>query len=742
MSSPRPLEEHLLEPALQVLEAATRDHFGAEHSVRLEVLEAAASRLGGFSLEGYRKVFADGYRLKARPALALAEAVVDAIRSTPIPPAIALSALARPLLSASAQRRSGAYYTDFRLAQSLAETARASLVDGARIIDPACGTGILLVAAVLAGCGADRLRTSAWLRHQIYAADLSPEALRGARLALAALTDDLDVMEEMSSRWREQDSLLAGAAAWRSRVPAGFDVVIGNPPWEKLKLSRHEFLRSTGQERHYGEDYGPAALDLDRYTAERDSLTSYVHRLGQRYALLGTGEPDLYQLFLELFFHLARGGGCVAALVPAGLIRSQGAQRLREFLFDSTTELELTILENRSRFFSIDTRFKFVALRAVLRAGEERRSELSVLHAQGTEAGVERTGAARISRQVLREVRPDLTVPEVRSDAEWRIFRTLSREGIPWGTTEDGWSARIVREVDMTNDRQHFSRTRRADMLPLVEGRMIQQHRFGAKRYVTGSGRRARWDAIPFGESSMEPQFWYPRSALSEELRERACQPRIGFCDITGQTNERSMQAALIPPGVICGNKVPTITFPLSGADEKRRLFLWLAIANSIPFDWLLRRVVTTTINYFVLLSVPLPRIDPGGILARRLSAASQELHEFDQKGRGGIHLWDVARLRAQIDVDVLEAYKLGLEDLQEILKDFPLLDRSQPALPGEERSTVTQDFLMSSAARRFKHPAARWEARLGQARKIGAIPYIPSEFGLSAGSDKKAENG
>ncbi|MGZ3459522.1 MAG: Eco57I restriction-modification methylase domain-containing protein, partial [Archangium sp.] len=688
MSSPRPLEEQLLTPALQVLAEATREHSGAAHATQLDILEAAASRLGGFSLEGYRKVFPGDYRLKTRAALAPAEALVDALRRTPLPPALAVSALARPLVSASEQRRSGAYYTDFRLAQALAKAARPHLVDGARIIDPACGTGILLVAAVQAGCGMDRLRTSAWLRRQIYAADMSRDALRGARLALAALTDDLEAVEEMSHHWRHHDSLLEGERAWSPRVPSGFDVVIGNPPWEKLKLSRHEFLRSVGHMRHYGADYHSANLDLGRYTAERDSLSRYVDRLGERYSLHGTGEPDLFQLFLELFVRIARGGGCVAALVPAGLIRSQGLQRLREFLFDSTAELELTLLENRARFFSIDTRFKFLALRAVLRTGDERRSELSVRHARGSEHGVDVTGSARIGRQALREVRPDLTVPEVRSDAEWRIFRTLSREGAPWGTTRDGWSARIVREVDMTNGRHHFSRSGRGDVLPLIEGRMIQQHRVGAKRYVKGTGRRALWETIPFGQSRIEPQFWYPRAALNEALLERVRQPRIGFCDITGQTNERSMHAALIPPGVVCGNKVPTITFPIGGEDAERRLYLWLAIANSIPFDWLLRRVVTTTVNYFVLLSLPLPRIDPDGLAARRLSVATQELHTLDRRGTGSTDLWQVARLRAKIDVGVLEAYKLGLEELQVLLEDFPLLDRSQPALPGEARST------------------------------------------------------
>lgn len=73
------------------------------------------------------------------------------------------------------------------------------------------------------------------------------------------------------------------------------------------------------------------------------------------------------------------------------------------------------------------------------------------------------------------------------------------------------------------------------------------------------------------------------------------------------------MLAALIPAGVVCGNKVPTVCFPDDPTED--RLFLWLAIVNSIPFDWLLRRVLTTTINDFVLLSIALPpdrEIEPG----------------------------------------------------------------------------------------------------------------------------------
>lgn len=730
MSAPKPYEAQVLERATKVL-----DEGCADHESRLDVLEAASSRLGGFRLNAFRGAFPERNMFSEREALRLAEKVLDALNELPIHPALALSALARPSLSATEQRRSGAYYTDFRLARLLAEAARDKLSKNANVIDPASGTGMLLVASALVACGSDRIRTTSFLRSHVYAADLSPAALRGARLALAALTDDLSAVTEMVKGWRSTDSLLAGKEAWAEVAPHGFDVVIGNPPWEKLKVSRHEFLRSDGVQRHYGDDY-TANLDVARYASEKSAADDYGAALARRYSLLGSGEPDLYKAFLELFVRLARKGGCVSALVPAGLIRSQGTLALREFMLDATSDLRLTVIENRARFFAIDTRFKFLAVRAIMRDDKARRSELAIAHAVGTNAGVRQVGIAHIGRTSLRNIRPDLTLPEVKSDSEWRIFRKMTSAGPAWGDPAAGWSAVIVREVDMTRDRKRFERSCSAGRVPLVEGRMVHQHRFGAKRYVSGTGRRARWETLPLGQSAIAPQFWFPKDALTGSLNARMNRMRVGFCDITGQTNERSMLAALVPPGVICGNKVPTITF---ADDDPSRLFLWLAIANSVPFDWMLRRVVTTTVNYFVLLSLPLPSMQPDGLPARRLATAAKTLHEIDSSP-GNPDPWRAAELRAGIDIATLAAYDLGLEDLWEMLHDFPLLDRAQPPLPGETRSTVTRDLLMWRAAQRFDGATSPWKERLEHARSLGAVPYVPSEFGPNDVGDDEEE--
>jgi len=202
---------------------------------------------------------------------------------------------------------------------------------------------------------------------------------------------------------------------------------------------------------------------------------------------------------------------------------------------------------------------------------------------------------------------------------------------------------------------------------------------------------------------------------------------RIGFCDITGQTNERSLMAALIPTGVVCGNKVPTITFPLDPSEE--RLLLWTGIANSLPFDWMLRRVVTTTVNYFVLLGIPLPRIRKESLPGRKIIEATRRLSEIDGSlmlVRSGL---EIADLRAQIDVAVAMAYGLDYDEVDLMLQDFPLLDRGQPPLPGEERSTVTKDYIRVAFAKRIRQRIKDIESRVNDAIALGAVPYVPADY-------------
>lgn len=738
MSAPRPLEAEYLYPA----EMALRNAVGGEHGAetfehRLQVLEATSARFGGFDLSVFHEAFGTKSKRPAGELLDLAAPVASAIERSQIHPALALSALAREALHEQDRKSTGAYHTDFRLATRLAQLAAPKLTHRSRVIDPASGAGILLAALTYAVCGMDRAKTTHWLANGVCAADLSANSLRAALLALASFTDDVTALKAMHTRWYCGDSLMADRKVWADMAPEGFDAVIGNPPWEKIKLSRHEFLKSSGTNRHYGAQIH--GLDEERFAQHRDEIANYSRRLLARYPDLGNGEPDLYIAFTDLFFELCKGQGVVAALIPGGLIRSQGTQAMRKKIFEASQSVSLSIIDNRARFFAIDTRFKFLAV-ALTKAGCEKskRDPIMLLHERGTPTGLETTGTATIGRAALATVRDDLSVPEVRSVAEWKLFSKIVEAGVSWEESGCGWTPKFCREVDMTKERPKFLNRPTTGALPLVEGRMVQAHRFGVKGHVSGTGRSALWEAFPIGGSRLSPQFWIHPSDIPRANQHRADMLRVGFCDIAGQTNERSLMASLIPAGVVCGNKVPTILFPEDTSEE--RLLVWVSIANSFAFDWMLRRVLTTTVNYFLLQSVPMPKLAKEGLPWKKLVSAARKLRTLDRAGATLETYERMAQVRGEIDAEVAVAYGLDLKDMELVLQDFPILDRGQMVLPGEAKSTITRDVVLAAMAKRSGSRSTVWSRRVAEARALGAVAYVPSELAL--GSEEIEEEG
>lgn len=721
------LESRLLARINRELDAAVA-RLGADNhtSARLDILEGVAAELGGIDLERLRQAL-PAKRLPVDAIAGPARILAGGVAELPMPAPVAIASIAQPALDGVDRRRAGAYYTDFRLARYVAEVVAPRVPRSGAILDPACGSGTLLaaVAQVLIAEGSP----PPVVLDRIAGADLSPGALRSCLTTLAAFTSDADTVARLATRLVSGDSLTAGDEVWASVNAAGIAAVITNPPWEKLKLSRHELLQRAGVLRHYGDGYRDGDLDAVAVGEERSRLHKYTVSLDGRFAHQGPGEDDLFKLFVELAYRLVKPGGAVGLIVPAGLIRSRGASALRRLLLAKSATLELTVLENRARFFPIDTRFKFVVLGATI--GEPNSEPLVLLHASGTHDGVQERGRAEVPRAALRQLRPDLSVPEVRDEAEWDLFARMSHAGLPLDGSDLHWRMDIAREVDMTNDSASFLTQPDVWSVPLIEGRMVHQFRCGAKQYESGTGRRAVWRVVPLGRPMTRPQFWIPLDALPLAVRARVERRRIGFCDVTGQTNERSMLASAIPAGVVCGNKVPTVVLDVAPEHDDDASALWLSIANSFAFDWLLRRVVTTTVNFFVLRSLVFPPIWISDSAGQRLIELAKCLLS-DGQDRSALDAQAFATYRAAMDAEVAAAWLLSQDDIDLMLSDFPLLDREQPALPGEHRSTVTADLFRLAFAERTggdrSERARLLRERVGAARQLGATGYAPSE--------------
>ena len=707
MSRPLTLEQSLLNEADRLL-----TDFSLLYERRLQVLEACASRTGGFDIDEYWKEFkidvTDGEAVKSA-----AETLSTVLAETDIPASLAISSLAREPISVSEKKQHGAFYTDFRLAQFVAEDCQHYLEQNSRIADIAAGSGILLAAVAAQYFDMFPENYNQWISRCVYAFDLSENALRGARIAVAALSSSVKAIKKMCENWLVCDSLLS------EHFPEyGFDIVVGNPPWGRVKLSLHSFVNGMEGNYHvYGTQYGD--FDKERFIAKKQDALSYSKFLKERYPLLGDAEPDMYMAFLQKAISVLRAGGHLSYIVPAGLIRSLGTKSLRKFLINCSEDLKYYLLDNRANFFEIDTRFKFVVVSQKKALPEVAGcTGFGFEICTGDKSGVYGSEEIRFSTKELEKIRPDLTVPECRNKSEKALFVKIYKNGRSW---KDEWHADIAREVDMTNDRPNFHEKLSETDIPVIEGRMIQQFRFGAKAYGYGSGRSAKW---PPSVAAVKPQFFMSREVLSEQLHSRVNTLRAGYCDIAGQTNERSMMTAVIPPGVVCGNKVPTIIFPGGGGED--RLYFFVGVTNSFVFDWILRRVLSTTVNYFLLFSLPMPNIDLSGERAKRMISLAKRLSRMGAE----YYTEDVmAKLRVELEVETAMAYGLDFDDLELIIKDFPLLDRRQPALHGETRSTYSRDLLLSAAEERFRKTDRHYTERADMGAKRNAKAFIPTEM-------------
>ncbi len=171
------------------------------------------------------------------------------------------------------------------------------------------------------------------------------------------------------------------------KLLAGFDGIIGNPPWEGFKPIRKEFAanfyRGKPQFSKMGMD-GPTfekwfAEELKsnpdfaaRWREHEDYYERHKEYFGRVYQKQGTGDWNLFKLFIERDLSLVRPGGQFSLLVPSGFQTDEGCADLRRWFITEHRLDELTSFENRGYkviengreitkqiFPDVDSRFKF-----------------------------------------------------------------------------------------------------------------------------------------------------------------------------------------------------------------------------------------------------------------------------------------------------------------------------------------------------------------------------------------------
>ena len=464
----------------------------------------------------------------------------------------------------------------------------------------------------------------------------------------------------------------------------GFDVVLGNPPWDAMSPDAKEFfavydpdvrfMAPNDQEARYTELKQDVSI-AQAWAKYQDDLYRAAHfmRKSGRFTLfaegnLGKGDFNVYRMFTELAFKGVKSGGVAAQIIPEGFYNGANAAALRSHIYQKMHLHALITFENtRQVWFDIDSRQKF-CLYAATRGGTT--SEIPAafkINSESKLAALDGTFPFKIPLSLIRELSPAaLAVPEFADPRDVSIARKLQSRLPSFGADISRANLRdYMREIDMGNDRETFGEV--TDGVPVFEGRMVDAFDYRAKAYVSGRGRQAVWDDLPFDSpnKAINPQWRISVSDIPDKLGRCWRDYRIGFCDVASPSNSRALVSAVIPPNVVCGHKVPTLSF--EPYDDLLNL-LWVGLANSFCVDFLARQKVALTMSYTILDSLPLPRqfgntpveFSIAG-LAARLACAGPEMAGLWDRVASALKLQGGPtedpslrrKLRAQLDVYV-----------------------------------------------------------------------------------------
>lgn len=436
----------------------------------------------------------------------------------------------------------------------------------------------------------------------------------------------------------------------------GFDVILSNPPWERIKLQEQEFFAAHDPQiaaapnkaaRKKLIDALPQknpALHAEFTAAVRaaDCLSKFL-RQSERYPLTATGDINTYAIFAETIRQAIAPRGRAGIILPTGIATDATCQN---FFADVNARGALASLfdfENRDGLFpAVDSRFKFVAL--TLRetaSGESRMANTGESAARPSPAAdfaffLTHADQLRDQRRRFTLSAEDLalfnpnthTCPVLRTRADAELTRkiyqrvpVLVREGAPDGNP---WGVSFLRMFDMSNDSHLFRNMPGDGLLPLYEAKLMHQfdHRFAT--YDADGGTRdttAEEKANP--KFQVRPRYWVAEGEVLARLASgesrmanggKSAAPHsplathhslpqwlLGFRDICRATDERTAIFSFLPRAGV-GNNAPLL---LNNASAELQLCL-LGNLNAFIFDFCARQKIGGThMNFFLVEQLP-----------------------------------------------------------------------------------------------------------------------------------------
>ena len=527
----------------------------------------------------------------------------------------------------------------------------------------------------------------------------------------------------------------------------GFDVILGNPPWEKVQFTEREFFASRAPEIAAAAGAKRKALvarlETDdpvlwaEYQAAFRGAEGEGHflRASSRYPLCGLGRVNTYAVFAEAMRDGLASTGRLGLIVPTGIATDDTTKHFFADCVDNRRLISLYDFENAAPVFpAVHRSYKFCLLTI---GGTDTLADAAAFaffaHTVADLGDPERNFT--LTPEDLALINPNTrTAPVFRTlrDAEltkqiYRRVPVLVREGNPDGNP---WSIEFQQGLfNMTSDSHLFRSAeelaaegaelkgniwRRGEerWLPLYEAKMTTFFDHRAADVVISPSAAARQRQPDYLDDADHedaqrvamPSSWVHERDVEARLDRWPHSWMLGFANVTSPTNARSVIPSVIPRTAV-GHSFQLV---LPAAPAPTVVLLGCCLSSFI-LDYVARQKLGgVNLSYFLVnqFPVPPPRAfedsaawDSARTLSEWIAPRALELtytatdlrHFASDLGYSGPPFrWDTARresIRAEIDAAFMLLYGVDRDDAEYVMNSFPIVRRKDEAEHGEFRT-------------------------------------------------------
>ncbi|MEO5607783.1 MAG: DNA methyltransferase, partial [Polaromonas sp.] len=501
----------------------------------------------------------------------------------------------------------------------------------------------------------------------------------------------------------------------------GFDIIVGNPPWDKTKFSDTDFFpqyhsnyrtlknseKAAVQKRLL--ESGHIKLAYDQAKREMEVADDYYTAASPLNK--GAGDGNLFRLFVERNLGLLAKGGSLNYVLPSALMFEEGSTILRKHIFTHCRMPFFWSFENNKGIFpDVHRSYKFALMQIV-------NSPPVTAQDKVIDTAFYVLDPAELA-EPARHVPYPLETLKALSPDHWALMELRDRDALAllekcygaFTALSSEWLD-FRRELHMTGDKDLFIEKDAPGLLPLFEGKMIWQysHQYDTPQYWLDA---AAFDLRLKSKElhRMAQDLGVPKSEVvkhASAVRYDREYVRLVFRTIARDTDERTLIFSLLPKNCGFGHSMFASTpkrYLLGSGGEVSaqavsplRLLFALAWFNSVPTDWLARQMIQINVSQTYLYRLPMPQPTDDEILASpdyaqlaknalllSLAASWDNFAELAP-------LFDVQRkdlpttakaqdtLRAQNDKLVARLYGITDAELAHLLRSFKVMASKRP---------------------------------------------------------------